>query len=735
MIQKKMSADEQSKVALECVLDEAAAIVSIRFYSQKAGHEHRAEHGLCVLGLKQPALPVEHSWSRLQPLIQAQLETLDNALRPKQVHALDRQLFYKVFSEIVDYAPAYHAVEEAILAADFRDATFAIQLPPNDGQWNYTCSPFFVDAAVHVAGFLLNANVNKPKSDVHIANDIGSLRILRMTPPTEPLRAYATVREQDPVTHTSMCDAYVTDAAGELVVICTDTCFKKLDRDFFALLTGSDRVTARKPLPAQKPKLLRGVSVLATPTSSTEQSSSSSSPLESSPALSSQSDSADLASQLLSTIVACSDISMTDLESNSKATFADIGVASQMSIQILADFQKTTAVELPAAFFTNFFTPAHVKDKLGSHNLDNIQPLVPTRRAKSKAFSALKSESQSRKTSSNPKLLSKQLFDIIADALGVDVSTFTGSIIFESLGLDSMLSIKTLSTFHQQTGLELPAAFFNQFATVAAARKELDGTPEALPQTPADEPDTLSKKPRTPPTAAPVPAKEQKIESAVSRAVLVQGSARSKSAPLFMTTDGSGTVESYIHLAALPEGRRIYALESPFLLESEKFDLTIEEMARIFVRAIRPIQPNGPYLIGGWSAGSVYAYEVAHSLTRAGEDILALIVLDMRAPSPIPREIVTTDFVEQLGTFEGINRARDLPEDLSVEEKAHLMATCRALSRYKAPPFAAAKRPRYTAVVWARLGSFGLGQPRRCTTGLYASAWIGDWEAARGDGL
>lgn len=171
-----------------------------------------------------------------------------------------------------------------------------------------------------------------------------------------------------------------------------------------------------------------------------------------------------------------------------------------------------------------------------------------------------------------------------------------------------------------------------------------------------------------------------------------------------MTTDGSGTVESYIHLGTLPRGRRIYALESPFLMCPETFDLSVKEMASIFIRTICRIQPQGPYLIGGWTAGSIYAYEVAHRLTMQGETILALVILDMRAPSLIPTTIVTTDFVEKLGTFEGINRARDLPEDLSVMERTHLMATCRALSQYDAPAFPVGRKPSHIAVVWARLG-------------------------------
>lgn len=116
--------------------------------------------------------------------------------------------------------------------------------------------------------------------------------------------------------------------------------------------------------------------------------------------------------------------------------------------------------------------------------------------------------------------------------------------------------------------------------------------------------------------------RQQKFKTAVSRSVLIQGQSRSPVAPLFMITEGPGTIESYMHLRALPEGRRYYALESPWKGDLEIFDLSIEEMVFIFVRTIRRIQPQGPYLIGGWSAGAIYAYVVAHRLAREGETVL-----------------------------------------------------------------------------------------------------------------
>ncbi|KAK9443955.1 putative polyketide synthase [Metarhizium brunneum] len=381
-----------------------------------------------------------------------------------------------------------------------------------------------------------------------------------------------------------------------------------------------------------------------------------------------------------------------------------MGVDSQMSIAILADFQRATAVELPAAFFTNFPTPAELRKELGSQHVEDVKKSKKTAKATSRTSSRRKIRNQN----AYPSAPSKQLFRLVADSLGLETGDLTPSTTFESIGIDSMMSIRIVSAFRRENRIELPAAFFSVQRTVAEAREALDRPLETeVLNTPSRSPSPMKQLHHdvAPPARMPSgSARQQKIDTTVSRAALIQGLSRSDAAPLFMTTDGSGTVESYIHLGALPRGRRIYALESPFLMCPETFDLSVEEMASIFIRTIRRIQPQGPYLIGGWSAGSIYAYEVAHRLTMQGETILALVILDMRAPSLIPTTIVTTDFVEKLGTFEGINRARDLPEDLSVMERTHLMATCRALSQYEAPAFPVGRKPSHIAVVWARLG-------------------------------
>ncbi|KFZ06097.1 hypothetical protein V501_07759 [Pseudogymnoascus sp. VKM F-4519 (FW-2642)] len=690
------------QVYVEGVLDQSTDVVSVRFLSRKEGVATPVEYGSCVIRLNQPDTPINQAWSRMQPLIKARVRSLDELVRPRQVHAMDKTLFYKVFSEIVDYSAPFHAVEEATVAADFQDAVMTLDVASKSELGTFTCNPFAIDALVHIAGFLLNADVHKPKNEVHIANHIGSLRVLGDLSSNGPFRAYTTVREQDAKTGTSLCDVYLTNAQNKLVALCTDICFKKLERDFFAMLTGSARTFPKKPrtpqtIPRREWQAATGATSSDTSPSATPTSEFSSS------SRNSMSDVVDLAADLLAIVAEQCGMSVAELDKTKGTAFTELGVDSQMSISILGDFQRATAVELPAAFFTNFPTPADVRKELGSEQVEEVKK--PEKKVRTASQPPPKRKS-SEKRSPAPLGPSTHLLSLVADALGLEASDITPSTTFESMGMDSMLSIRITSTFQEDTGIELAAAFFSDYPTVAAARKELDGSMDATPQ---EEPSTSSSSHLPAVSAAKTvnsaeSARQDKLDNAVSRAVLIQGQSRSKDAPLFMTTDGSGTVESYIHLSALPEGRRIYALESPFLASPETFDLSIQEMATIFIRTIRRIQPQGPYLIGGWSAGSMYAYEVAHRLTTQGESILALVILDMRAPSLIPTSIVTTDFVDKLGTFEGINRARDLPEDLSVKERAHLMATCRALSRYDAPKFPKDRQPRQVSVVWAKLG-------------------------------
>jgi thioesterase domain-containing protein len=59
----------------------------------------------------------------------------------------------------------------------------------------------------------------------------------------------------------------------------------------------------------------------------------------------------------------------------------------------------------------------------------------------------------------------------------------------------------------------------------------------------------------------------------------------------------------------------------------------IEDMAAEYLEAIREVQPNGPYLLSGWSMGGVIAFQMAHQLQAQNEQVSLLGLIDSAAPS------------------------------------------------------------------------------------------------------
>ncbi|GAB3497653.1 thioesterase domain-containing protein [Amycolatopsis cihanbeyliensis] len=70
-------------------------------------------------------------------------------------------------------------------------------------------------------------------------------------------------------------------------------------------------------------------------------------------------------------------------------------------------------------------------------------------------------------------------------------------------------------------------------------------------------------------------------------------------------------------------------------------------LARHYARYIRDIQPDGPYLLGGWSFGGVTATEVARLLLEQGHEVRPVVLLDGRAPEQMAHQLAgLTEFLD-----------------------------------------------------------------------------------------
>ncbi|MDX6271729.1 MAG: hypothetical protein QOD28_2952, partial [Acidobacteriota bacterium] len=77
-------------------------------------------------------------------------------------------------------------------------------------------------------------------------------------------------------------------------------------------------------------------------------------------------------------------------------------------------------------------------------------------------------------------------------------------------------------------------------------------------------------------------------------------------------------------------------------------DIPIEKMAAYYIESLRAVQPEGPYLLGGWSFGGLIAYEMAVQLAERGEEVPLLFLLDTGTPEFI-RELGAEDDTALLG--------------------------------------------------------------------------------------
>ena len=99
--------------------------------------------------------------------------------------------------------------------------------------------------------------------------------------------------------------------------------------------------------------------------------------------------------------------------------------------------------------------------------------------------------------------------------------------------------------------------------------------------------------------------------------------------PLFCMHGAGGTVMMYRDLARhLGDDQPFYGLQSQGLDGSCPPLTNVAEMAAVYVKEIRRVQPHGPYFIAGYCMGGTVAFEVAQQLHELGEPIALLALFD-----------------------------------------------------------------------------------------------------------
>ena len=193
-----------------------------------------------------------------------------------------------------------------------------------------------------------------------------------------------------------------------------------------------------------------------------------------------------------------------------------------------------------------------------------------------------------------------ELADIWREVLRTDRVGATDD--FFALGGHSLLAVKLMSRIRQRLGRELPLAELFRSRTLRALAATLEREPSDAPASP-----------------------------------LVTLHAAGSRPPIFCVHPAGGTVFRYSDLArALGPDQPFHGLQARGVSDGAEPLQTVDEMASLYLDAVRDAYPAGPYVLAGWSAGGVVAHEMARRLREAGEAVPLLVLLDTHAPAGAP---------------------------------------------------------------------------------------------------
>jgi amino acid adenylation domain-containing protein len=104
-----------------------------------------------------------------------------------------------------------------------------------------------------------------------------------------------------------------------------------------------------------------------------------------------------------------------------------------------------------------------------------------------------------------------------------------------------------------------------------------------------------------------------------------------KKTPVFFVHGGNIGSEAYAPLARkLPGDQPFYCFENYNMYNSGTRVRGIASLAETYIKLLRELVPQGPYILGGWSFGGLVAFEMACQFEAAGETVEHLYLLDPR---------------------------------------------------------------------------------------------------------
>ncbi|KAK4498613.1 hypothetical protein PRZ48_011272 [Zasmidium cellare] len=618
----------------------------------KPATTHELGRGSLVIG--DDTQSVQARWDRISYFIQARMEDVTREARDGRGHCFQPEIFYTLFAPTVRYSDAYKNIRNAYVSEDFMEAVAKVVLPENsrsDAMFKGT-NPYWTESVVHLAGFVVNANVRHTQKSTGTLFISGGFDTFEQTAALEAGQTYFSyARVSEPDKATRLSDVFIFTVDHRLVAQCVELKFQEISTSILQQsLSGT--ATAHGPTAQSLRPSPGGAETLKTHSGVSNGEKATEVVIKQDPppdpgttpsrtGVEAPGQASNVLDAVLEIVSEATGMDVSELGDD--FAFADIGVDSIMAIEVSSRVTDVTGVPLLPTFVVDHLTIGDLRRAMGGPS--------PSSSSSDSAGGSAATEASSLSSDTEAPSVSE---DVIID-----------------ICKDEPVASENSDSSTQLSGLSPPTG---QTSATSAGIEE---------------------------STSPLPS--VRLSMLQSGKKSKQGAAQPP--PFYFIADGTGSIGSYIHIPShLTSNMAIYGIDSPFLRCPDRLtpEIGIPGVAKLMVDALAAKQIAGTsFWIGGFSGGAMIAYEVCRQLVDLGYAVDALLLIDMCAPRT---RVVTSSTDVGLAMYRSVSDHDDSGAWASTERTfRHLDAIFSCVATYvpTSPSKAIAKR---TAIIWASKG-------------------------------
>ncbi|MFF3781140.1 SDR family NAD(P)-dependent oxidoreductase [Streptomyces sp. NPDC001933] len=210
-----------------------------------------------------------------------------------------------------------------------------------------------------------------------------------------------------------------------------------------------------------------------------------------------------------------------------------------------------------------------------------------------------------------------ELRELLVEQLKLSAAEMDGDRTFREMGVDSLLSVGIMQSVQDRFGSQVPFSALVEYPTLRSLA-EFIGAEFPRP----------GRGPATPPPISAATPPARAVAQPRLPAEIIPLNAGGSRQPSFWVPGAAGYAASVANLArALGPEYPFYAFQTRGT-DGHSMPQMLDEMVDHYIACVRMVQPEGPYVLGGYSFGGLVAMEMARRLEEQGEEIRHLIMFD-----------------------------------------------------------------------------------------------------------